>query len=173
MIIAATGHRPDKLGGYGEDIQIALQELAFEYLTEVKPTKVITGMALGWDQAVALAAVQAGIPFIAAIPFEGQFSNWPIESQERYLAILPLAEEVEIISSGGYAGWKMHRRNEMMVDASDRIMALWNGSYVGGTCTCVAYAIRQKKDIDNLWSKWVEKSSTMPLLASYKPVQTF
>lgn len=51
MIICATGHRPNKLGGYGRDVYARLVKLAYDYLAVQKPDAVISGMALGWDQA--------------------------------------------------------------------------------------------------------------------------
>ena len=75
MIIAATGHRPDKLGGYGSIVADRLFHLAYETLEELAPTLVISGMALGWDMAVAEAAFCLDIPFHAYRPFEGQESQ--------------------------------------------------------------------------------------------------
>ena len=82
MILAATGHRPDKLGGYSHDILVRLTEFAQHQIRVLGPEKVISGMALGWDQAVALATISLEIPLIAAIPFEGQESVWPEKSQK-------------------------------------------------------------------------------------------
>lgn len=119
MIIAATGHRPDKLG---------------------------------WDQAFAQAAVDLGIPYIAAVPFEGFESTWPIASQDRFYDLRDKAAEVEIVSP--YPGTvAMQRRNEWMVDYADRICALWDGSW-GGTFNCVRYAHRRNVPLDNLWDRW-------------------
>ena len=66
--IAATGHRPGKLGGHRQPVYDALRELAEEYFSEENPSLVITGMALGWDIAIAQAAAQAGadVTLIAA-----------------------------------------------------------------------------------------------------------
>ena len=57
MNVAGTGHRPNKLGGYDDDIYQRLVTLAMTYLEETRPKRVISGMALGWDQALAEAAV--------------------------------------------------------------------------------------------------------------------
>jgi predicted Rossmann fold nucleotide-binding protein DprA/Smf involved in DNA uptake len=62
MILAFTGHRPSKLGGYGSDVDLKLTRLATKVLDDLKPEQVISGMALGWDQAVAFAAIRAKIP---------------------------------------------------------------------------------------------------------------
>lgn len=55
MIVAGTGHRPNKLGGYGDDVFERLVALARTYLWHMEPWHVISGMALGWDQALAQA----------------------------------------------------------------------------------------------------------------------
>lgn len=68
MLIAATGHRPDKLGGYGRH-DARLEDIARGYLSMLQPAGVITGMALGWDTRFALAALSLGLPLHAAVPF--------------------------------------------------------------------------------------------------------
>lgn len=153
MIVAATGHRPDKLGGYSESVRVRLRLLAVSWLVENRPNKIISGMALGWDQAVAEAAVELYIPFIAAIPFKGQELHWPQSSQDRYTHLLSLADSVTVVSSGSYATWKMQTRNEWMVNQCNLVLALWDGSS-GGTGNCIKYARQQLKPIENLWTQW-------------------
>jgi uncharacterized phage-like protein YoqJ len=152
-IFAATGHRPNKLGGYGEDVYQRLKFMARFYLRDTKPKEVISGMALGWDQAWADAAVAEGIPFIAAVPFEGQENIWPEESKARYRELLGKASSKIVVCPGGYAAWKMQRRNEWMVNICTKLVALWDGTS-GGTGNCIKYAESVKKPIDNLWSSW-------------------
>lgn len=154
MIVAFTGHRPHKLGGYGADVFARLVRLAETYMVETGVRFAISGLALGWDQAVAQAALNTGRPFIAAVPFVGQESRWPEASQRAYRALLAQATSVEIVCPGGYSPRAMQIRNEWMVDHSGRLGALWDGS-VGGTANCVNYAIRQNRPYDNLWPWWV------------------
>lgn len=164
MIIAATGHRPDKLGGYSKATRYALACLAFDYLCKNKPAKVITGMALGWDQAVAAASMTLGIPFIAAVPFDGQDRRWPTESRERYARLISAAECVEIVSTPPCDAVKaMQRRNEWMVDRAGKMMALWDGSW-GGTFNCVRCAEKKGVPIDNLWDRWTLPEDVRELL---------
>lgn len=150
MIVAGTGHRPDKLGGYTREAKDKLIKLAQDYLKEAKPDKVISGMALGWDNALGWAAVRLGIPLIAAVPFKGQERMWPQESKDNFEALLYCAEEVVYVSEGGYAPWKMQVRNKWMVDNCDVVLAIWNGTD-GGTANCVKYAESVGKPIVNLW----------------------
>ena len=153
MIIAATGHRPEKVGGYGEIPLARLQELARGYMRKMQPAQVISGMALGWDTAWALTALELKVPLIAAVPFRDQESRWPLKSRELYRAILEQAERVEIVCEGDYMPWKMQKRNEWMCDHADRVCALWNGS-PGGTANCIRYAKSIGKSIDNLWEHY-------------------
>lgn len=155
MIIAGTGHRPDKLGGYTDRVFDRVVLLAEHELKRIRPEAVISGMALGWDQALAQAAVNLKIAFHAYVPFRGQQSRWPRESQARYNSLMQKANEVEIICEGDYASWKMGRRNEAMVDDSDAVLALWNGTS-GGTANCVYYAKRQRKPLYNCWDTYVK-----------------
>lgn len=153
-IIAATGHRPERLGGHDHKTQLALGGLATEYLTRNHPDKVISGMALGWDQAVASACVALDIPFIAAVPFEGQESRWPAAAQEHYRWLLDAAADVIFVVEGlAPTMGAFQRRNEWMVDNADRMVALWDGSW-GGTFNCVRYAEKRGVPIDNLWDRW-------------------
>lgn len=159
MIIAATGHRPDKLGGYSDSVFNALVSLAIDYLAHQQDVDyVISGMALGWDQAFAYGAEIIGINFVAAVPFRGQENQWPQKSQERYRQLLSFAHKIVYVSGGGYAASKMHARNEWMVDRADKIVALWNGSR-GGAGACLSYAQAKSKPVDLLWQKWVQKYS--------------
>jgi uncharacterized phage-like protein YoqJ len=148
MIIAITGHRPDKLGnewdGNGtisQKISDKLQELIEEH----KPTLMISGMALGVDTIWAKLAIKNGIPLTAAVPFQGQESKWPNRAQVEYLKLIYYAQ-VEVICQGFYAAWKMQKRNEWMVDRCDLLIAVWDGSK-GGTGNCVEYARKVNKKI--------------------------
>lgn len=154
MIICGTGHRPDKLGGYGQDVTDKLISLATDALEELHPEQVISGMALGWDQALATAAIRLDNPVLAAVPFKGQESTWNQESQDIYNSILAKCKKVAIISDGGYTIAKMMLRNNWMVDNSTHVLALWNGSR-GGTYQTVKYAQKVGKPIRNLWNKFI------------------
>lgn len=153
MIYAATGHRPDKLGGYNTIIYTKLRRFAMCFLLKENPTKIISGMALGWDQAIAEAAIECKIPVIAALPFGTQESKWPDTSRDKYVEILSNCSEIKIVCEGDYSNWKYQERNQWMVNHCDILIALWNGSS-GGTCNCIAYAEKKKTEIINLWDKW-------------------
>ena len=148
MIVFATGHRPEKLGGYNipNPIYTYVYNETIRILRELKPTKTISGMALGFDQLFSRACIDLDIPFIAAIPFSGQERKWPKESQDEYYKILAKAYEVVTVSSGGYHPKKMQIRNEWMVNNGNKGIACFDGTE-GGTYNCVRYAIKHEKEI--------------------------
>lgn len=152
MILTVTGHRPDKLGGY--QIMPLLTKFAVNRLQYYQPDKVISGMALGWDMAIASAAIMLEIPLIAAVPFKGLESKWPERSQIYYRRLLASASKVKIVSKGKYEPWKMQKRNEWMVDEGDLLLALWDGSK-GGTANCIEYA-EDRIEIKNCWNTWMK-----------------
>ncbi len=141
MIVAVTGHRPDKLGGYKTPNHVynAVMAGMDKALDELKPSCVITGMALGVDQWMAELCLMKGIPYVAAIPFDGQDSVWFPESKAKFAYLVKHAQAAYVISPGPYEAKKMHIRNRWMVDSAQAIIAVWNGS-PGGTAACVGYA---------------------------------
>jgi uncharacterized phage-like protein YoqJ len=148
MIISGTGHRLDKLGGFyiPNSIFNYVCKSTEKILIKENPSKIISGMAIGYDTWLAQIAYKLGIPFIAAVPFVGQESRWPESSKELYRKLLSLACDVVIVSDGSYSPEKMQIRNEYMVNHSDKVLACWNGS-VGGTGNCVRYATSIGKEI--------------------------
>lgn len=174
-VLSATGHRPNKLGGYDNESRLLLVKFAEETLRKYQPSKVISGMALGWDIAIASAAVNLGIPFIASVPFADQWKRWTNEDVKLYKQLLLKASEIVMVDElenyqvphtiqGKYHVAKMQQRNEWMVDNSEGILALWNASdpkeSIGGTKNCVDYAKTRydfpKEQLIYLWESWVE-----------------
>lgn len=148
MIVSFTGHRLNKLGGYTlpNPTYLSVCQKLERTLTELNPEKAISGMALGVDQWAANVCIKLGIPFTAAVPFIGQESIWPAESQKTYKRLLAKATEVVIVCPGGYALAKMQTRNEFMVNSCDTLIGVWDGSK-GGTGNCIAYAKSINKPI--------------------------
>jgi uncharacterized phage-like protein YoqJ len=149
VILGVTGHRPDKLGGYSVAAHTARVQVAKDALLELKPTNVLTGMALGWDQAVAEACVALHLPFTAVVPFRGQESVWPMFTQKRYHDLMRAAVDVHVVSTGSYAPWKLMVRNGWIVDRSDAMLACYDGSGKGGTAQCLSLAFRKGIPVHN------------------------
>lgn len=145
MKIALTGHRPDKLnneynldGPWSTHIRTKLQEI----IDDLKPTLIISGMALGCDTIWALLAKANGIPLMACVPFPSQPNVWRKENRDLYYELLNYAEltgGVKITGTDPYTAWKMEVRNKYMVNEADVVIAVYNGDESGGTYNTVKY----------------------------------
>ena len=152
MIIAFTGHRPHKLGGYNNTTNMywpIMREIDQRISLHNRDghVEIISGMALGIDQWVAEYAIDRGIPLHAYVPFVGQERAWPESSQKFYQNLLGRATTVKVVCEGGYASWKMQARNEAMVEACDLLIAVWDGT-PGGTKNCIDFALGYDRRID-------------------------
>lgn len=159
MIVAASGHRPDKLGGYDQRTFNALADFALKWIDLQKPSGMIIGMALGWDTACAVACTRLCLPWVAAVPFEGQDSQWGDRARNDYEKLLLCASTVHVVCERDVfeevgPAWCMQKRNEWMVDNSGGVLALWNGDRSGGTFNCLEYAKLGRRQIKNLWAEW-------------------
>lgn len=157
MKIAATGHRPPRLGlDYSTQSRKRLFCFVADYLEGLGEVTLITGGAQGFDQAVAHAAQILGLPYIMAVPFDGQESKWPEEAKRFYRDLVASAQSVYVVSPGGYANWKFIARDKWMVDNADMIIALRDSKpEKSGTGITVDYAQKQGKTVVNLWDDWV------------------
>jgi len=153
MKIAITGHRPNKLGfdyDFTTPLMHSIKNRIIQVLDEKKPTKVISGLAIGIDQLFVLIAIEKNIPFIAAIPCFGQEKVWPKKSQDLYRKILSNSlctiHRCYDDSFGHYTKTCMQNRNIWMADNCDLLIAVWDGSH-GGTYNCIQYAKSINRDI--------------------------
>lgn len=146
-----------------------LKALAKASLQKLAPTTVISGMALGWDQAVALAAIELSIPLIAAVPFAQQDAKWQQEDRDRWESILFQTQQIIYVDRlpeyavadveiGVYHAAKLHKRNRWMVDNCSQILAIYDDSKHGGTFNCLEYAKKLDKPVLNVWNSWVKYS---------------
>lgn len=153
MVICVTGHRPDKLYGYelSDWRYMVLKEKLKTILKENNCSEAISGMALGVDTVFALAVLELkleGYPIQlhCAIPCQNQDKFWKQPDKERYHMILEKADIVKMVTNAPYTPFCMQQRNEYMVNHSDKVIAVWNGSS-GGTKNCIDYAKNRKKEI--------------------------
>lgn len=171
-----TGHRPQKLvmaphNPWDSAVQKRLVDLARATISQANPVEVVTGMALGWDRAVASAAIELGVPFIAALPCPGQSSFWRPASVRAYEDMLRFARGIVTVwqtpgyASNGVAN-QMQARNVWMIDRliaataaglEGKLIALWDGS-AGGTGNCLRYARSKGVAISNVWNSWKANS---------------
>ena len=153
MTICVTGHRPNKLYGYDLNDRRwqKLKSQFKEILKKKRCDEAISGMALGVDTIFALAVLELkdegyDIKLHCAIPCKNQSYKWAKESVDLYHFILSKADVVKLVSDEEYKPYLMQRRNEYMVQRSDCIIAVWDGSK-SGTGNCVRYAEEQGREI--------------------------
>ena len=87
-----------------------------------------------------------GIPVTGAMPFVGQESRWPKETQHAWRVLVARCMRTFIISPGGYTRKKMQVRNEWMVNNAHILVAYFDGT-AGGTKNCVTYAQAVGRDV--------------------------
>lgn len=162
--LCVTGHRPNRLGGYTKEASNQVYVTAVESLEFLKPESVITGMAQGWDQAIALACLELKIPYIAALPFTGQEAKWPKEARDLYYDLIKKAKFTEVVNPPPYTPLKMFQRNEWMVTRADTILGLWDHERKGGTFECIRYAVVCGKPIYNAWGLFKGQSDYPEIL---------
>lgn len=158
--VAVTGHRPSRLGGYSKEVADSLFDFAIGVLKVYKPDVIYTGMALGWDTAVARAAKLLKIDYVAVIPFPNQFTNWSDYDITMFSELYFHA--TERITLNEYKPRDTNainaaylQRDRYMVDQCNMLLSLYDGYPKGGTFHTIEYA-EQKQDVVmvNVWDDW-------------------
>jgi uncharacterized phage-like protein YoqJ len=159
LIVGITGTRD--LGTiYPNEIYSYVYEQLENLFIYLEPDKIITGMAIGTDMLAAHIAKKHNIPYIAAIPYIGQEKLFSMKDKIIYDKLLAKAQEVVVVSEGGFANFKYLKRNEYIVNCSDKIIAVFNqDSVIGGTYHCFSYALKNNKEITiiNPWKVGILK----------------
>ncbi|AXG66903.1 GTP-binding domain [Dickeya phage vB_DsoM_JA29] len=123
------------------------------------------GCALGFDQAIATAAIEQGHKVISMVPFLGFNKNWPVESVFELDGILNRSSEVRVCISKDVmetidnVSFALNFRNQKIVDESDTLFALACGA-PSGTQNCVDYALSRNKSVVYLWQDWLSFKET-------------
>lgn len=166
--LAFTGHRPQKLHGfdpYTKGNKKLLNVLRKEIVNHIENEDVsifITGMALGIDQwaariVIALQNKYPQIQLVAALPCRKQYAKWNKRSKDEWQWIIDRCQFINHVSNDYYTHWCMQKRNEWMVNNSDYLIAIHDGSK-GGTKNCLDYAHLQGKSVKTINPKTFEVS---------------
>ena len=160
LTIGVTGHRPPRLGGYTAAVERRLATLAQQVLEQLRPARVLTGMAQGWDLAIAEACIRGEIPFTAALAHPEPDATWPAAQRERFAAVLGRAAQVHTQAPARAPGVH-HARDRWIVERSDRLVALWDGTPSGGTYGAIRSARKRGVPVIEVWEQWVALDSTL------------
>ena len=155
IIIALTGHRPEKLDGYNifspfyMELAKQLRSIVLSYINKGKKVHMVSGMALGADTIWALVGLKLkdqGYPVVleAAIPCANHPDTWKgTESKIRWQNIVDRSDIVTQVSNKPYAGYLMQKRNEYMVNKCNVLVSVWNGTE-GGTYNCLSHMVKRQ-----------------------------
>ena len=166
MKLCFTGHRPDKLKGYRmrDNVELlrVLKDTIIYYIENKNVDTFISGMALGVDMWSAFIVLKLKeqyphIKLVSAIPCDKQYSVWKNEEDiEDWKYIVGKADTVHYVSTEPYTNWCLQKRNEWMVDNSDFVLAVWDGTK-GGTANCIKYAKKKNADIFKIDANTLER----------------
>ena len=113
-------------------------------------THFLSGMAIGVDSYAAEIVLELrkefpSITLEAVIPCANQASKWNAQQVEKYNKILSQCDSTTLLQME-YTPDCMEKRNRYMVDHSDCVIAVWNGSN-SGTSKTVKYAMTKELPI--------------------------
>ena len=154
--IGATGHQvvPEQAIPFVVDgVQRVIRE-------STPPLRVVTSLAAGSDQLVALEVLRSGGHLDAVIPsskYETTFSRHDLPSFEQLLARADSVTRLDFPEPSELAYWKA---GQMIVDRCDVLVAIWDGQAargLGGTGDVVRYAREMHKDVRVVWPAGVTR----------------
>jgi uncharacterized phage-like protein YoqJ len=116
----------------GELLDTLVGELA-TVASEHADLVVVTGLRQGAEQLAAEAAVGAGVPYVAVLPWPDPASGWPDDARERFTelaeeadAVVLLQDEVPASRQGQVAA--MARRDDWLARHVDGALVVWDGA---------------------------------------------
>ena len=155
MVLAFTGHRPEKLPWGSDESDPRCSALKAQILEAVRAAAgegydaFLCGMARGCDLYFAEAVLSLGLRLEAYLPCPSQTRAWSEADRARQIELLLRCAAVYMVEHA-YTPGCMLRRNQRMVDAADALLTVYDGS-PGGTGAAIAYAEGQGKPIIGLW----------------------
>jgi len=134
--LVVAGHRPPELGGYqdnpvAEDVRRRLVDILEAKRQMHEELVVLTGLGLGAEQLGAEAAAEAGVPYVAVLPFPDPDSVWPAAGRDRFARLRAGARDEVLVSkkaprSKAEAGKAMGRRDEWLARHGSEAVLVWD-----------------------------------------------
>lgn len=127
--------------------------LATQALQVYHPTRLITSLYPGWDQALAKAALNLGIPIHVALPYRKREHFLRVNFPDLYKDLLPKARHIECLSD------TQHKDSDLechlwRASRADMILALWEYEFSGNTFQVIDASLKAHKQVVNLWEDW-------------------
>ncbi len=136
--LVVLGHRPPQIGGYeanpiADRIRRRLADIIEAKSLMFDDLVVVTGLRLGAEQLGAEAAIEAGVPYVAVLPYPEPEKVWPRAAQERFQELLSGAREAQTLQKKApedkqKAGAAMARRDAWLAQNSTEALVVWDGA---------------------------------------------
>ncbi len=158
-LVAVTGHKPPELGGYdanptADAVRAKLAEVLVAKRQLAPDLVVLTGLGLGSEQLAAEAAAEAGVPYVAVLPYPDPDSQWPSTSRTAFRALLDGAQSTVVLqakppATKQLAGMALRRRDAWLARHAHEAVAVWDGkdAAVGRTVRSLQDALGE----DEVW----------------------
>lgn len=159
LAVSFSGHRKERIIRMGNpyiDAQIRYGIIMNVIRLYEQGYKVYyNGMANGFDLVSAQVILMlkrwySDIHLIAVVPFKSQSVRYDGTDKTLYDEILKQADEVKVLSENYYKGCFL-RRNNYMIERSDKIILFWDGEQKGGTYYTAMQAQRKNIEYINLY----------------------
>ena len=139
-----TGHRPQGLNQAQRIyIKAVLPAIVEELAKDYRVDTLLSGMAQGVDLIWAGIARQSSLQLEAYIPFPDQTKGWDTEWVNYREGLMDYASFIHQ-ASNYYATWAFHKRNDMMLDDCDVVVAVWDPRRRGGGTASVVRKARER-----------------------------
>jgi uncharacterized phage-like protein YoqJ len=153
MIVTGIAHDPEKLQERSLLPSNELVHLASKALKMYKATRLITSLELGWEQALAKAALEMKIPYIVSFPYPGRDKDWSQENRILYYELLSRADELYQVNDE-YSLAALEECRDWQTSQSDLVLALWNYEFESDVFTAIRSALDKDVQVCNLWQDW-------------------
>lgn len=108
--------------------------------------KFLVGMSRGADFLFADVLSERKLSWIAVIPCADQTLFWNEIDRSHHQSLIDKVDNM-IVLHNNYKRGVMHYRNEYMVDKSEMLLAIYDGSRRGGTYHTVGLALKKQKKV--------------------------
>jgi len=135
-LLVVAGHAPPELGGWdpnpvAERVRDRLRELIEAHATLVGDLVVVTGLRPGAEMLAAEAAVRAGVPYVAVLPFADPDARLRPPARARFADLRARAEEVVQLEKKQPADLDafrtaMARRDTWLATVADEAILVWD-----------------------------------------------
>jgi ribonuclease HI len=130
--LVVMGHGPAGLGGAEDDVRRRLIDHLTWRRRDIPDLVVATGLRRGAEQLAAESALEAGVPYVAVLPFPEPDRSWPPEDRGRFAELLAGARQTLVLEADEPAGPRqvtaaLRRRDSWLIEHAREAMLIWDG----------------------------------------------